>query len=122
MIFTPTDPVAGSLGLVIEFQGDEPLAVQFAPELAVDLTFIPALVGPQGPPGADGAPGSGGSTYSETFAANTLWVVNHNLGRYPSCTIRSAGGEVVQAETLHVSANQVRVTFETAFAGSIYCV
>ncbi len=75
--------------------------------------------GPQGIPGAGGAAESFTHTQSTPAAE---WIVNHNLGAYPLAEIRSAGGVVVEAEILHVSVNQFKVFFDTAYSGFVRCI
>lgn len=78
-----------------------------------------AVQGPQGAPGAGGAAVS--FTHTQSVAA-VEWVVNHNLGAYPLSEVRSNGGVVVDAEVLHVSTNQFKVFFETAYSGFVRCL
>lgn len=48
------------------------------------------------------------------------WTVNHNRGQRPATvSILSAGGEQVDAAVTHISANQLVVTFNQPFAGSV---
>ena len=52
---------------------------------------------------------------------STVWTINHNLGFVPSSvSIRSTGGAEVDADVLHISANQLTITFLIPFAGSAY--
>lgn len=67
------------------------------------------------------APPSGASfTHSQGSAAAT-WTVNHNLGVRPAVEVRTTGGQVVVADVLHASADQVLISFATAVAGTAYC-
>lgn len=45
------------------------------------------------------------------------WVINHNLGYYPSTKIYSLGGQEIEASVLNTSTNQVLVDFETPSSG-----
>ncbi len=52
------------------------------------------------------------------FTAQPLWILNHNLGRYPSkVSIRNTGGTLCDADIRHVSVNQLRVYFDVPTAG-----
>ncbi|HXG83178.1 MAG TPA: hypothetical protein VNI84_04035 [Pyrinomonadaceae bacterium] len=76
----------------------------------------------QGPPGPPGPFGTAASFTHTQSAAAAEWTVNHNLGAYPLAEIRSVGGIVVEAEILHVSVNQFKVFFDTAYSGFVRCI
>jgi hypothetical protein len=67
--------------------------------------------------------GSGGDLgYTHTQSqAQTVWTVQHNLGKYPSVTVVDSAGTVVEGDIHHDSLNQVTLTFSAAFSGSAYC-
>lgn len=72
-----------------------------------------------GPPGS---PGNGEVAYTHTQAsASALWTVNHNLGYRPSVNVLSVGGRLMVADVLHVSSNQVTVSFDQPTAGLAVC-
>lgn len=80
--------------------------------------------GPQGPPGPMGPAGSGASvdrfyTHNQ-LSASTSWVINHNMGKYPSVQIIDSSGNNVYAGIAHPSDNQTVLTFSTAFGGVAY--
>lgn len=50
----------------------------------------------------------------------TIWVLNHNLGKYPSVTIIDSAGEEVFGSVKHDSNSQVTITFSAAFSGSAF--
>lgn len=80
-----------------------------------DPEALAAIVGPPGDDGADI------ETYVHTQAsAASTWTVNHNLGRRPAASVRSAGGIEVIAQVLHVSDNQLQVIFAVPATGSVY--
>lgn len=70
-----------------------------------------------------GPPGRSGDTatnyeHLQPSAAQT-WIVNHNLGRKPAAvSVRSPGGLEVTAAVLHVSMNQLQISFAAPAAGS----
>jgi hypothetical protein len=51
-------------------------------------------------------------------SASTSWVVNHNLGFYPSVEILSVGFQEIEGTVTHNTINQTTISFETAIAGS----
>jgi hypothetical protein len=60
----------------------------------------------------------GAAGYSETFAAATTWIVNHNFGRHPySWAVETLGGVEIDVAVHHVTANQSVVLFDTPIAG-----
>ena len=72
--------------------------------------------GPAGPPGSVG----GQFTFTQASPSAT-WTVNHNLGFRPNVSLITLGGAEVWGEVLHVSANQVLVTFDGPIAGQVLC-
>lgn len=54
--------------------------------------------------------------YSQSVPATT-WVINHNLGRYPSVELFNSGMQEIDAEIVHPSTNQTLVTLNPATAG-----
>lgn len=77
------------------------------------------LTGMSGPPGADGPPGPSGGGYEYTQGSPaTLWVINHNLGRYPVVDTYTVGGQMMDGAVLNTSVNQTQVSFSTAVAGT----
>lgn len=74
---------------------------------------IAAIIGPAGASGAE----ANRFTFTQASAL-TPWVVNHNLGVFPSAVcVKTPGGMEVNAEVLHVSVNQCIITFAIPFAG-----
>lgn len=57
----------------------------------------------------------------EQEIAETVWVVNHNLGRHPSFVVVDTAGNVqVPDEVTYNSENQITFQFISAFAGKAY--
>lgn len=89
--------------------------------------------GPQGTPGETGATGAtgamglpgpagpnGSAAYVETFAAASVWIVNHNLGRHPhTWAVESLASIELEVAVQHVSPNQSRVYFDLPVAGVV---
>ncbi len=48
------------------------------------------------------------------------WVINHNLGKYPSVTIVDSANDEVVGEVKYNSVNQLTVSFSAAFSGKAY--
>ncbi|PPD34045.1 MAG: hypothetical protein CTY19_05945 [Methylomonas sp.] len=47
----------------------------------------------------------------------TSWTINHNLGLRPAVSIIDTGGNEVEAEVSHTSANQLVIRFAIPLAG-----
>lgn len=77
--------------------------------------------GPVGPAGPQGPPGSGGNGIAFEYtqvAPSASWVINHNLGYYPSFSVEEAGtGLAVEPAPIHHSNNQLELQFNTPRAG-----
>lgn len=81
--------------------------------------------GPQGPTGPQGVPGSADGevfryVHTQGVAA-TSWVVNHNLGGYPSITLLDYLGEEFYANVNYPNANQAIVTLTVPDIGTANC-
>ena len=72
-------------------------------------------VGLVGPPGAPGA-GFGALVWQQA-AVSDAWAVNHNLGYYPNVTVFDSADSQIEGEVLHISENQLTVSFSSAFSG-----
>lgn len=49
--------------------------------------------------------------------ASTEWIINHNLGKYPSVTVIDSAGTEVNGEVNYTSLNTVTIKFSAAFSG-----
>lgn len=76
------------------------------------------VVDTQGPPGPVGPAGPVGGYNHTQGSADVEWVINHNLGYYPSVDVFSVGGIELIVEVQHISVNQTRVLHLTPTAGS----
>lgn len=72
--------------------------------------WLDSLVGPQGT--------SGGSYHHVQNSTSNTWVIVHNLGYEPGgVQVFDSGGTQVIGDVTHDSANQLTVTFSSAFSG-----
>ena len=53
-------------------------------------------------------------------SSSSVWVINHNLEKYPSVTIVDSGNNVVVGDISYNSTNQLTVTFNAPFSGKAY--
>lgn len=95
-IISPSSPIEAVLGTPTTISGDV------------------AVTGPPGPPGLD-------SHYAHVQSSpSSVWVINHELGKYPSVTVVDSSGTEVVGDVEYLSVSSVRVTFTGAFSGKAY--
>lgn len=84
----------------------------------------PGPIGPQGEPGPEGPqglPGSGtpGSEYVHTQGVpSALWVVEHNLGKYPAVTVVDSAQTELEADVAFIDLNNLTITFSGPTGGT----
>lgn len=49
---------------------------------------------------------------------SATWVIQHNLGKYPSVTVIDTAGTEVEGEVRHVDVNNLVLEFSAGFAGT----
>ncbi len=81
------------------------------------------LTGPQGPTGPAGGPGVGSDAnyVHNQILASSVWVINHNLNKYPSVIVVDSGDTVVVGDISYTNLNTITVTFTVAFGGKAFC-
>ena len=47
----------------------------------------------------------------------TVWIINHNLGSFPSVTVVDSNNQVVIGDITYVGSNSLTITFTIPFAG-----
>lgn len=52
--------------------------------------------------------------------ASDVWMIEHNMGRYPSVTVVDSAGSAVFGDVTYANENQLTVTFSVAFSGKAY--
>ena len=72
--------------------------------------------------GGGGTPGDSWTVYSDSINAleEVPLIVVHNLGRYPSVTIRNSENEIIVGEVKYLDQNRVQLTFSENVTGTIY--
>ena len=66
--------------------------------------------------------------YEQSFATSDLSLVNgqyelaipHNLGKFPSITVKISTGYIVEVPVKHITKNQSRVFFRGQNSGTVY--
>lgn len=92
------------------------------PPVTLELAALGPM-GPPGPPGADGAPGTGGDSnfvFTQAVPAS-VWLVVHNLGKYPAPTVFNSANDVVEGDIEYIDLNSFTVTFGAPFSGKVVC-
>lgn len=91
-------------------------------EMTVDLTtitgsveFLTALKGDKGDKG-DIGDGDLNYVHEQNISASE-WIIEHNLGKYPSVTITTTSGSVVEGDITHNSKNKLTINFSAPFKG-----
>ena len=65
--------------------------------------------------------GSGSFEYIEDFSSATAtWVINHNLGKYPSVSTVDSAGSIINGAITYNNANTITVVFTSATSGKAY--
>ena len=65
--------------------------------------------------------GSGSFEYVQDFSvAASTWVINHNLGKYPSVSTVDSDGSIINGAVTYNDANKITVVFTSATSGKAY--
>ncbi len=86
-----------------------------APPLSTTVAVLP-VVGPPGPPGP---PGGEVFRYDQTLAS-TVWLIDHDLGRYPAVValyMPDLSEQYREYKVQHLSVNSLRVSMDIPTIG-----
>jgi hypothetical protein len=75
--------------------------------------------GPKGDPGPMGPPGDTHYTHTQAVASDT-WVIDHNLGKYPSVSVVDSANDEVEGSVNHVDPMRVILVFSAPFSGKAF--
>lgn len=67
------------------------------------------------------APGEDAYYLHTQGVASAVWVIPHNLGKYPAVTVVNSADDEVEGALHYDSVNQVTVSFNGAFTGRAFC-
>lgn len=102
---------------------DLKLIIQPPPVLRATITppaeFKTTLQVGQGPAGKDGTGGDSHYQHTQTIA-EAVWVIDHNLGKYPSVICFDSANDEIDGVINYPSLNCVTVTFSAATGGYAY--
>lgn len=103
--FTVGSPSTISRSTVLSSSNAGGLVDFTSPVMNIFCTLPAAMVG-------------GNASYDFIQTSPSLnWIVNHNLGYFPTVSIFDTGGNVVDAQVQHISINQAILTFTSSLAG-----
>ena len=61
------------------------------------------------------------STYIHNqYVSSSLWVIQHNLHKYPSVYVVDSGGSAVVGSIEYISADMIHLQFSASFSGTAY--
>lgn len=58
--------------------------------------------------------------YTQSTSSD-VWMIQHNLNKYPSVTVVDSGNSVVTGEVVYIDKNNIQITFTSTFSGKAYC-
>ena len=93
------------------------------PEIAVVGSAFLGPQGPQGVIGPQGPPGPGGSDANyihNQLTPSDLWIVFHNLGKFPSVMVVDSGGTAIEPDIQYDNNVQVTISFGSPTSGKAY--
>lgn len=74
-------------------------------------------------PGPQGVSAAGQIFYVHTQAQPAaVWTINHNLGGQPTAVVLDSAGTQCEGTFSYPSANQMVITFSSAFTGTAYII
>lgn len=56
----------------------------------------------------------------DQMVSSEVWIITHNLNKYPSITVINSAGSVSFGEIDYVSLNEISITFSAGFSGKAY--
>jgi hypothetical protein len=86
----------------------------------IGVTGATGTQGPTGPQGPQGVTGSDLNYHYVQGAPSAVWVINHNLNKYPNLVVIDSAGSEVEGAIVYNSTNQLTVTFSGGFSGDAY--
>jgi hypothetical protein len=55
------------------------------------------------------------------LSPSDIWIVNHNLGKYPSVAVIDSAGSKVEGDVEYTSNMNLQISFTSQFAGIALC-
>lgn len=70
---------------------------------------------------ASGITGSPDKNFIYPFTSLASITVTHNLAKYPAVTVVDTSGDECEGDVIHVSVNQLTISFSSSFSGTVFC-
>lgn len=89
----------------------------------IEAQWLVGLKGRDGTNGIDGAAVvtvSGGAYEHTQNTPSNEWIIDHNLGFFPSVTVEDSSGQGVRTDIRHDSRNRTRIISNSGFSGKAY--
>lgn len=51
---------------------------------------------------------------------NTIWIINHNLNKYPNVVIQNTAGETIIGKIVYIDSNNIEIHFNLPLKGTAY--
>lgn len=100
---------------------NEPVLIVAVQEsVHIIATEKPSFIVGSGIQGIQGISGNAGYLHVQSTPATT-WIINHNLGHYPSIELMTVGGVRFDASITHTSPNQAIVYLAVEYVGIAQC-
>lgn len=93
-----------------------PSAYQLAVEQGFVGTLAEWLDSLEGPEGPEGPMGTDLYYRHVQSAPSASEIITHNLGKFPSVSIKDSSGQAVEGDYTHIDVNTVQVDFSSAFS------
>lgn len=85
----------------------------------VGNTGLRGETGPQGDVGNTGPQGNGVYLRNEFQSPSAIWLIPHNLGRFPSVATTSLAGELFYGDINHLDINTLQISFSIPTSGIV---
>jgi len=85
----------------------------------LNITAEIIATGPRGEKGEKGDSGDLNYVHYQSTPSEK-WLINHNLGKYPSVSIVNSAGSIVIGDVVILDENNVEVSFSGSFSGRAY--
>lgn len=122
---TPSSFVVEGEESTFEVESGPESAVQVTAEdsfsVVTDEAFTVVTLGQPGQRGPVGPVGSDLTYRHQQLTPSAVWVVPHNLGKFPAVVAVDSDRRKVEGDVTYLDTNTVRVAFSAAFSGEAYC-
>lgn len=115
---SPRSMLTGTYRVIAQPEQQEGNGLDYVKVMLVRLKSTPTVSGSL-PPDVEPVIADKHYTHTQNSAA-TVWLVNHNLGKYPSVRCEDSTGADITGMVTDLSLNALTITFNSAVAGYAY--